>query len=165
MDNSPITLEDVIPSESGFYLKKRDKTYHVRPFSISDVIWVQKTFGKEPHIMGEIFEKQDWSKIIRIVYHQLVEKEDFLLIEQEEIDEFGRKVKVEISGPSRLLRSIDGIEEGMKVIGAVTKSITDSNPQIKDYIEDALKKNLWQSPAGGASLTKSHQSMDTPLSK
>jgi len=165
MANLAIKLEEVLPEKAEFYLEKKKKTYHIRPFQLVDVVWIQKTFGKGD-ALGQIFTDMDWGAIVRVIYHQLVEKEDFLLTTIEEIDDMGRKATVEVSGPELLLKTLGGAEEGMKMISAVSRALMDSNPNIKEYVEDSLKKKkVIMTRAGAKSSTRLRRNTATPLRK
>ncbi len=162
----PITLEQILPPRSEFKLKKKPgKTYHLRQFTIADMLWIKQEFGSG-NALSNMLKEQDWGQIIRMVYHQLVEKEDFLLVKKNVINDMGKYEDIEISGPQLLLESLNGAEEAMAIIGAVTRAITESNQLIKDLVNAEIKKNIKElNLAGVTSLTQLPTSMDTPSSK
>lgn len=155
-----IKLEEIIPAKPEFYLKSKNKTYRVRHFTLRDQVWLREAFPSED--LGEIFNQQDWAKIVRIVYHQLEDKSDFLMVKRQEIDDYGREVEVEVSGPEALLDAIEGIEEAAKINGVITRAILDSNPLMEKMVEAELKKKgIKLSHAGPKSSTPSRASTAT----
>lgn len=163
----PMKLEDLLPTKSEFFLTKKKKTYHLRLFDLNDHVWVQKTFESVDNFNKRL-SAQDWGLIARTVYHLLVEKEDFLLTSEEIIDDMGRKKTQETTGPEHLLAAISGPAEANAVINALTASLLDSAPIVRQEVEKELKKkvrSLKKARAGQKSLTQSQVNTATRSSK
>ena len=150
----PIKLDELLPSKPEFKLNATGKTYKIRLFTLDDGAWIRRTFGTDQDQIGRIFSDQDWEKIVKLAYHQLEDKSDFMFSQQEVIDDDGKKVMADITGPHALLRAIQGPEEGLSLITALTRSIINSNPSMSERVEEELKKKYQtESPAGEKSLT------------
>jgi hypothetical protein len=155
-------LTDLIPENPTFYLKKRDKEYHLRIPNMEDRANMTRMFGTEAEVY-EAFNKRQWDKICKIVYLLLEEKRDFLAHKESQIDIEGIEREVLITGPIVLLRAIGPQEEAVKMLGALTSAFTQSEPLVKDYVDSELKKSLAELSTGEKSSTSSQASTDTAL--
>jgi len=106
--------------------------------------------------MTRIFTTPEWDKITKFAYRLMIDKSDFMGIEEEVINDEGRVEKQFISGPTRLLRALIGAEDGLKVISALTKAISVANPTIAKYVDEEKKKALQST--GEKSVTSSQRS-------
>jgi len=138
-----VTLEDIIPMKPEFFLAAKNKTYSVRPPNLSDRVWIRETFGSE-EAMREMIGNQDFEQICRLVYRLMASEDraDFLAQQVDIVNEEGDKLTKRFTGPQVLFVSLAGLEEGVKVIGALGRAIMLSNPLIAKAVEEEVKKNL-----------------------
>lgn len=134
-------LEEILPLEPEFTLKKTGKTHVLRLVSLEDQTWIKEKFGDKIEF-ERIMKSFDWSKSIQLIYRLLIDKSDFLGGDEEYIDDEGRKVVSFISGPTKLLRAISGMEEGVAVMAALAQSIMKANPMLTDAVKAELQKEL-----------------------
>lgn len=137
-----ISLEDVIPAEPEFYLKKMDRVFKIRPPNMLDNVWLKERYDDKR--LQEILAKMDWIEICKIVYHQL-EKEDravFPATTAQDLDDDGFTTEVKLTGPQHLLVHLSGLEESLKMLSALTRAIMISNPVAAEVVEAEVKKNL-----------------------
>lgn len=138
-----IKLEDIFPDEPEFYLSTTKKTYRLRLPTLEDHVWMKRTFGDENNL-NKVLKDLQWDQLCRIVYRLLKQedRQDFLATDAEITSDEGEAVTVRLTGPQMLLRSIGSIDEGVKVISALTKAITLSSPMIDEYVKAELKKKM-----------------------
>jgi hypothetical protein len=122
-----IRLEDLIPEGAEITLKKTGKTYRLKPISLSDELWLNKTFGAE---LDSIFRQIKMKEVCRIVFHQLEDedKEDFLARDVTIINEEGEKATHRIGGAELLFILISGYKEKLEIFEALLKTIGISRP-------------------------------------
>ena len=117
-------LKDVRPTVGTFKLDATGPHEHVvRKFSLDDHIWVQDTFGKG---LDEIVlqSPNDMVKsLVRIVYHQLVDKSPFKVKEVEAIDENGESQTLKLGGVGLFASMIIGPKEQYEMINAFSKTV------------------------------------------
>lgn len=152
-------LEDIIPAKPQFTLQSTGKTYTLRIVNLEDHVWLKDKFGGAEEVK-KVLQENDWSKAILLIYRLLIDKKDFMSQKETVVDDDGVESEVMATGPYRLLRAISGVEEGVKVMGALAKSIMLSNPTIdkavKETVKEELKKNKIQT--GQKSSTSSRAS-------
>lgn len=159
----PITLEELVPQASQFTLKKLPGvTFHLRPVSVDDELWLQREFGAR---LQMIFERVSIREICRIVFHQLEEESKEHLAKRSVtiMNEEGEKVTQAVGGADLLRCLISGMPEKMEVVRALTETIGISRPVMDKLIADAEKKSQLESqsqPIGERSSTSSVTSMD-----
>lgn len=154
-------LHEFLPDQPEFSLKSTQKTYKLRVINLHDQVYFRSLFGDETKIQ-EVFQNQDWANICKIVYRLMEDRSDFVSIKETVINDDGDQVEIKVSGPERLLKSISGAEEGVRMMAALTRSITLSNPAIEKYVTDEVKKNQVAPLTGQKSTTSLLQSTDLP---
>lgn len=146
-----IKLEDLVPEGSEFTLKKTGKTYRLKPITLHDELWLQKTFGDE---IEKIFRQIRMKEVCRIVFHQLEEedKEDFLSREVTFINEEGEKQSVKMGGAELLFALISGHAEKVKIFEALLRTIGISRPLMEkleaDTKAEEAQKKTQDNPTG-----------------
>lgn len=130
-------LIDIIPTTGSFKLASTGKEYYLRPITLADEIWMKKTFGNK---ISEVFSTPDFDGIVRIVYHQLLDKHDFTERTVEDYDENGSAITEKIGGYKLLALLTKGEQEKVSMIWALNETLGVSRP--KDEIESGKKKPL-----------------------
>ena len=142
MKEKELKLSDVFPDKAEFTLKQTGKTYKLRLFSLRDRQWLQDNFTAEQIKAAFNAKNLQFEDILRMVYHQLEDRSQFLATEKEEVDDDGRKVMVFTPGHVVLMQSVEGAEEFVHIMAALTKALTESEPVIKKYVNAEVKKTL-----------------------
>ena len=134
-------LEEFLPEKPVFHLSKTGKDYELRLPNLSDRVHF---LGQYKHFerINQIFKTLEWTEITRIAYRLLIDRSDFMASEEEVIDDDGNSVKVKVTGPQKLLRSISGETEGSQLLAAITSAITLSEPIIRDFVHEEVKKKI-----------------------
>lgn len=163
-------LEDIRPLRSSFKLAAtQDREYFIRPFSLDDEIWMNKTFGADG--IKAIFDRGEWPKICQIAYHQLEDKEPFLKQKITLVNEEGEKAEHEVGGVKLFHALVRGQNEKLNIIQALLEAIGISRPMQNDMIADeveSLKKKQDQrdqNQSGMKSSTSSPANTDGPAPK
>lgn len=159
-----MNLTDLIPDTAQFTLSSTGKTYDLRNPNLEDRVEMVRLCGGSEQAVMEVFTQKKWDHICKIVYRLIVDKSDFMASKETIIDDDGIKKEVLITGPIRLLRAIKTQAEAIQVLGALTCSITSSEPLIKEYLQNEVKKNNLAQLIGEKSSTSSPVNMDTPQS-
>lgn len=133
-------LEDFFSEGKSFKLKSTGKTYELRLPNLSDGAFIKSTYGDAIGFQSAL-EGMDWPLIILFIYRLLNDKSDFLAEDIEEINDTGEKVTRRVTGPEKLLKSISGQAEGLKILSALTQAIAESNPDAKKAMDEEIKKN------------------------
>lgn len=145
MDNA-IKLEELLPSAPEFSLKSTGKTYKLRIFNIDDMIWLEEKIGGMK-TLGDLIATQKYSDLVKVAYHQLEDKSEFLATVDTVIDDEGRSQQALTPGPQRFARAIQGMDELGEIIRALAFAVTRGNPMaVKDQKKTAEPKEV--SPAG-----------------
>ena len=161
-------LEDLIPETPTFSLATTKKTYELRLPNLEDRVMMGRLGD-----LGKIFSERRWDDICKIVYPLLKDKSDFLAEKQTIIDDEGFEKQVMVIGPIRLLRAIQTQDEAIQMLTAFNAAVTASEPLIREFVENELKKNnglnrenngLNKNRTGEKYSTQLHPSMDIPLS-
>lgn len=154
-------LEELVPQGSEFHLAIPNKTYHLRPCTLADEVWLQKTFGAK---LESVFNELKTKELCRIAVYLMddKEKEDFIKRTVTFIDDSGEKLSTELGGYELLMTLISGIKEKKEVCQAILQTVGLNRPVLEKLeLEQAEKKSqLSQRLTGGQSLTSSVQSMD-----
>lgn len=164
------TLEEVLPVKAEFHLEQMNKTYELRRITLEDKVYFEDKFGKKSMLLAFDIPIQ-WAIISQIVFRLLKEedKKDFIAKEIYEIDEDGIDKKVTIGGHKLFLSKITGMAEATPMLAALSKTMIDSEPVIKELLEKISKKKMTvkeiEKLAGQASLTQSQVSTDTDSTK
>lgn len=133
-----LKLEDLIPEGSEFKLRITGKTYKLRPFSMQDELWIQKTFGDGIH---DIFKKLKMQEICRITFHQLEDKSEFTKREVKFVNEEGDSTVQTLGGVELLFSLISGTDEKIEIVNALLATIGLSRPVVQKLEEaDRLEK-------------------------
>lgn len=124
-------LEDIKPKQSEFTLSKTGKTYVLRPWSLSDQIWMNQTYGEK---VKEIFSKDniDIVAICRMAFRVMEDKSDFKAEQVTEINEEGEEFTYSVGGYKKLISTIANVEEQLHVFGAVVECIGLSMPEVDE---------------------------------
>lgn len=154
-------LEDFLPEKPIFHLQKTGKSYELRLPNLEDRVYFLKQYQHFERI-NSIFKNLEWSEIVRIAYRLMVDRSDFKSFEEDTIDDDGNSVKIKLTGPQVLLRAISGESEGTQILAAITSAITASEPMIRDFIHEEVKKKIAElQPTGDQSMTSSHINTDS----
>ncbi|OFZ54976.1 MAG: hypothetical protein A2428_03120 [Bdellovibrionales bacterium RIFOXYC1_FULL_54_43] len=163
----PIKLEELVPLPGEFYLRATQKTYHLRPVSIEDRVWITSKYGSE---LQQIFREVRAKEIAAIAFHQLTDKDkaDFKKKTVEIVDEEGNTKETELGGVVVLRMLIQGNDEITAVLTALLHTIGISEPLIEEMAADAdselaQKKN--ENVTGERSLTSLPANMDGASTK
>jgi hypothetical protein len=148
-----IKLEDLVPEGATFALKKTGKTYRLRPVSLSDELWMNRTFGAE---IESVFRQIKMKEICRIVFHQLEEEDkvDFLAQDVTIINEEGEKITQRIGGAELLFILISGYAEKISIFQALLATIGVSRPML-DKLEQDITSTEKKTVEGATGLTGS----------
>jgi hypothetical protein len=161
-----LTLEEIIPQTGEFTLSQTKKTYHLRPFSVSDEIWLKANFGGDKEIQ-RVFDEFDLMSISKIAFHQMVEQDkvDFKKAKVKIVNDDGDEEEFELGGYKLLFGMISGWQEKRAVLMALLQTIGVSRPAIeklKEQQDSDFKKKLNQisQQIGQPSSTSSTTSTD-----
>ncbi len=163
----PINLEDVLPEKPEFTLLPfgdgAEIHCRLRICNLEDRVWIKNRFGGEEEIQ-RIFQERDWDKLAMLVYRLLEDKSPFKLIDKTGHDDVGQEITIRTTGPQSLMQAIKGVEEEVKVLGALTASIRLSSPLVDKHVREEVKKNIAQREGrtGEKSSTVSSVSTDGP---
>lgn len=132
----PLSLEDLIPTTGSFKLASTGKEYTLRPFTMADEIWLEKTYGGDG-VIQKIFTDFDFLKIMRIAFNQLTDpqKEDFKVQSVKYIDDEGKEIEMTLGGYKLLYTLVAGFSEKLDVLKALTKTLGISRPAIEKMDE------------------------------
>lgn len=132
-----INLTDLKPESGKFNLE--DKSYVIRPMTLSDEIWLRKEFNKEA--FDEFIKgNPDFEIIARIVYHQLVDKSDFVPQEIVDHDENGEPIIAKCGGWKLLSSKMIGHEVKIEMINALNTAMGISKDMVDKITQE--KKSL-----------------------
>lgn len=152
-------LEQLLPENSEFTLSSSDKTYTLRSPNIEDRMFFAKRFGETG--IRNAFEKRNWEIISIVVMRLLTDRSDFLIREFDDIDEDGRQVKRQITGPEVLRTMIKTIKDQVAVLGAISAAFINGDPEMKEAVQKEVKKKMKEDVLDGTkSLIDSLANMD-----
>lgn len=163
LETRVIKIEDIIPEKPEFYVRKLDKRFSLRLVDLDDSVWIRSKIGSAERLQ-EICSKLEWEEICKIVFRLLEDKSDFMAYECEEINDDGEKIRVKVSGPRALLKAVTGLEEGVKMLGALNSSMAKSNPIVDRALREEVKKKIAANQTGERSSTPSPVNTDGPSS-
>lgn len=155
-----LKLEDLKPEPSSFTLDSNGKTYHLRPVSLDDELWLRKTFGDR---LQEVFTNLEMENLSRIVFHQLTPADqcDFLPEKRTFINEEGHRFEETVGGYRLLMVQMQGgVEEKVRIIDALLKTIGASRPKLEAAAGgggEAQKKSPPKKPTGPRSSKTSRR--------
>jgi hypothetical protein len=135
-DIGKIKLTDLIPEEATITLNGKD--YIIRKMNLEDESWLKTRFGQK---INTIFVDQDMEAISKLTFRLLKDKSDFLPIQEDGFDDEGNKVKLNVSGPNRILRAISGPANKEELLWAVFKTFGVSRPIPKDTDGEVASPN------------------------
>lgn len=155
-------MHEFIPEVPSFTLSSTGRAYELRLPNLEDRVAMVALAGGQENVQ-KIFTELKWDVIAKIVYRLMVDKSDFVAVQETSINDEGVKVTRTVTGPMLLMRAIVSNEDSMKVLGAFTSAITVSEPAVRQYIKDEVKKNLLNLglSTGQSSSTSSPASTDT----
>lgn len=133
-------IEQVFKNGASFYLASTKKEYELRLPNLSDGAWIKETYGDSLGFQKAL-EQMDWQKIVLFIYRLLKDKSDFLAEDIKEINDLGEQVERRITGPEKFFNAISTQDEGLKILGAMTQAVADSNPIAKKALKEEIKKN------------------------
>lgn len=116
-------LEELIPEESKFYIKSLDRELRLRPFTLSDELWVSREFGHK-EIENSFRDKIDPSVLCQLIYYQLIDEDKrlFKSIEESCVDEDGNDSVKKLKAYEVLARHVTGgYKEQMEMFNAYFK--------------------------------------------
>lgn len=158
-------LHELLPEKPEFTLRKTGKTYQLRAVNLEDQVWIKNKYGSA-EALERVLTANDWENSLLMVYRLMTDKSDFMGSEEEIIDDDGRKQKAFVTGPVKLLREIQGAEEGALIMGALAKAIIISNPMIEKLVKERVDEQIKKKQSTGQnSLTSSPQNTDGQPSK
>jgi len=132
-------LTKLVPKESKLHLNAFKKDFQLRPFNLSDEIWLTNEYGSR---VGEIFELMDFEAISRIAYRQIIDKSEFKKREVEFITEDGESETVSLGGVELFRQLVKGWDEKIAIMSSVIECITGSRPDYKEEKEEKNKKKV-----------------------
>lgn len=152
-------MEELIPEGSEFYLKSTQKTYHLRPCTVADEIWIKKNAAQ---FKNDSELEQACKYAFRLMTDE--DKKEFIAQEVTIIDDLGETAKVKMGGWILLMNLISGSKEKEAVGEAVLKAIGVSRQAIEEMNEQSQKKSesLNPSKTGEKSSISSAPNMDGP---
>ena len=133
-------MHDFIPETPAFTLSSTGRAYELRLPNLEDRVAMVALAGGQENVQ-KIFTELKWDVIAKIVYRLMVDKSDFVAVQETSINDEGVKATRTVTGPMLLMRAIVSNEDSMKVLGAFTSAITASEPAVRQYIKDEVKKN------------------------
>lgn len=139
-----LKLSDLVKQDSTFTLKKNGKVYRLRKVNIRDEAWLEDRGLLD---ISGLIDTQQLTKVFMVVYHQLVEKDDFPPVMRREHDDNGSPVERLVPGHEVLMEALDensATSECEEIFSAVLEVFGWSRPlreQIRKHVEDQeLKK-------------------------
>ena len=133
-----INLEDLtrVPSEFELSIGKKFK---LRPCSLADESWMQRTFGKE---LEAIFKEIRLDEICRIAFHMMEtdSKAELSPRERREVDENGVESIVKIGGVALFKTLIVDTKDKMAVLQSLLETIGISRPVQDQLLADQQEK-------------------------
>jgi hypothetical protein len=156
-----LQLEDLVPQESEFKLRKTGKTYCLREVTAADEGWFQKTFGES---LVKRFENLESECVCRIAFRLMVEKDkqEFASQTVTIMNEEGETVEIRLGGWELFMHYVSGLAEKVEISKAVLQAIGVSRPVLDKIEEEEIKKKLITEPTGQSSLTSLHLNMGGP---
>jgi hypothetical protein len=171
MSTKPITLEDIYPDRPTFELQsKPGKVFELRLPTLGDHAWLKKQYGSDERLTAIISNgSPDWPEVARIAYF-LMREEDRAAFPAKSVtltNEEGEQLEEKWPGHKVFLNELVGLEEGVRILGAVTVAISRSSPIIDEAVREGIKKNfpqvkLPESLIGRGSSTTSRPSTAGP---
>ncbi len=157
-----IELKDIVPRGATIKLSMKNRTYRLRAVTLDDEIWMNETFGST---LEDIFKNLKMKEVCKIVFHQMEEedKQDFLAIDVEFINEKGEKLLKRMGGSDLLMIHILGYSEKIALYEALMETIGLSRPLQKKLSEEEKKSSPL--PIGPKSSISSPMNTDGPLKK
>lgn len=153
-----IQLEDLIPQEARFTLASTGKTYRVKPFSLQDDMWLNRTYGAD---LEKILRDMRWVEIARIVFHQLHDEDRAEFAKQTVtiVNEQGERINETIGGVDLMFRMIHGYADKKAMYDALLEALGLSKPIQEKLLSGDQKKSLVLQ-VGQTSSTDSQASTD-----
>lgn len=138
-----LELKDIIPPKPFFFVKSKQKSYHLRLPTLEDQVWLNEKFGG-PEGIQKVLNTRDWPGVCRMVYRHMSNegREDFLAQAVKIINDEGESVLRRMTGPEVLFCQLSGVDEAVKMLGAMIRAIMSSNPLIEKEVLEEIKKNL-----------------------
>ena len=122
-------LEQIVPRETSFKLRTTKNTYKLRKFSLSDEIWLKEHFADR---ILEVFNPEcpDFDAICRIIYHQIINREDFAVKNVKIIDENGEESVEYLGGYKLLSAMVFDADEKVLLINSINTVMGYSRPRL-----------------------------------
>lgn len=168
-----ITLGEVIPRASEFTLRQTGKTYRLRPVTLDDEIWIERTY-QDKGGLSQVLATMNIPEICRAVFHQLVPEDqaEFAQRDVTFIDEdTGCSETKKVGGFRLLFALVSGNAEKIALYSALMDTIGVSRPIIEAAEDAILKKKVGLTalaelaePTGAGSSTSFLPSTGGPLS-
>ena len=131
-------LTKLVPKKSKLHLKEIGQDFELRPFNLSDEIWLRESYGDR---LGEIFELMDFEAVSRIAFHQIIDKSYFKKREVEFITEDGDTENVQLGGVELFRQLVKGWDEKIEIMSSVIECITGSRPELENEDKKKAKKS------------------------
>lgn len=131
-------LEDLLPSKPIATLD--GKEFSFRAPSLGDDGWIKENIGDQDALRKMVKETQ-WDKISKLAYHLIDDagRAHFRARSATIISETtGESVQRHMTGPEVLLQKITGVENGVALLGAITRAMANANPLIGDLVKKSL---------------------------
>ncbi len=141
-------LDQLSPALGSFKLSVFDgKEFHLRKISLDDKKWAKLTFGKSiEEVLSATKEEinKDFEGFLsvytRVAYHLLVDHAEFKVRSVKLIDEEGVERDVTLGGVKLFETSIQGLEEQIAIMKAVSKTLLASNALPEEMKPELEKK-------------------------
>lgn len=135
-----IELKELLKTrEATFFLKSRDKNFTLKKLDIRGEEWIRVKFGKTFTTRFEIAQLMDnVTEFFELVYYLLKEKEEFLAVEGDFIDEKGVRVRRLLTGPEILMDATDSDE--LESLAEALLTVIGLSRPAREKLESEVKK-------------------------
>jgi len=132
-----VTLKDLIPMDASFKLGK--DVIVLRKVTMKDQVWIREKYGVS---FDDVFNQTDFTGILKLIYHQLTEKDKdkYCGQEVEERNDDGILETRLVPGYEHLSSFISTPQEGEDMMYALGETLGISRAMISDLEVDELKK-------------------------
>lgn len=155
-------LEDLVPQSSEFFLSLPNRAYTLRPCTLADEAWLQKTYGAK---LQAVFTNMQTQELCKIAIHLMndKDKEEFAIRTVTFLDEAGKRLSMELGGWQMLMTLVTGMMEKKAICEAVLQTVGLNRPILEKLgaeadAEDPEKKSQ-EASIGAESLTCSVPNM------
>lgn len=168
-----LDLTDLIPEQATFTLSGTGDVVHtLRPVSLVDGVWITRNLGGPAEIQ-QMFERQEYEKACRLVFHLLEDKTPFQAVEvpvwNEETGE--PKGTEKLGGYRAVMAAVSGARDQVALWKAIFQTVGISQPKLDELQAADAVESEKKSPAprakstGKKSSTLSKRNTDTRTAK